>query len=486
MEIDQIAKENTLKQLSKTQALKEGAHSLFNNEAYDVIDSTLTVRENDELSLNCVVDSSRPSATIRFSTNSASSTSDLITSTASGSSAKSLHIVQPERAQLASLESLISQKTNIIQNSDRTYRSEFSARLRASANDHGKIITCKADNGFSNQKWENKKVLNILFKPVCKDPANFVYYIGINQTLNVECRVANANPTAVTYNWNVNDINGNIHKTKTLQSTIIEHPTELNPSMRPGLFPSMPGVVSFPQQASILSNSFMHQRQELPRILGGFIDDGFTSSFKFMPRNMNDFGKVVCTATNEIGSTECSYSIKLGGVPNPPTECSYNMKNTSAIISCLVGFHQGDPDIYCYLLRKSDNGVYKEHTRNRESCSFIVNDVDLKKLNEFWIYSSNKHGHNKDSGVHLTIGEVVKVPEKSGSKALWVTVIVVAVFVFLLLACCFSFKIRKGLSDGGIVIVLKTFCRIKIIITFKFQNNSILFQRCSRPFYQAS
>lgn len=84
------------------------------------------------------------------------------------------------------------------------------------------------------------------------------------------------------------------------------------------------------------------------------------------------------------------------------------MKNTSAIISCQVGFHQGDPDIYCYLLRKSDNGVYKEHTRNRESCSFIVNDVDLKKFNEFWIYSSNKHGHNKDNGVHLTIGEALK------------------------------------------------------------------------------
>lgn len=69
---------------------------------------------------------------------------------------------------------------------------------------------------------------------------------------------------------------------------------------------------------------------------------------------------------------------------------------------------KGDPDIYCYLLRKSDNGVYKEHTRNRESCSFIVNDVNVNKLNEFWIYSSNKHGHNKDTGVYLTIGQVPK------------------------------------------------------------------------------
>ena len=60
-------------------------------------------------------------------------------------------------------------------------------------------------------------------------------------------------------------------------------------------------------------------------------------------------------------------------------------------------------------MKKTDSGsAYKEHTRNRESCSFIVNDVNVNKLNEFWIYSSNKHGHNKDVGVYLTIGEMQK------------------------------------------------------------------------------
>ncbi len=87
-------------------------------------------------------------------------------------------------------------------------------------------------------------------------------------------------------------------------------------------------------------------------------------------------------------------------------DCTYSMKNTSAIIFCKLGFDQGDPDVYCYLMRKSDNGAYQEHTRSRDSCTFLVNDVDENKLNEFWIYSSNKFGHNHDSGVHLTIGEV--------------------------------------------------------------------------------
>ena len=183
-------------------------------------------------------------------------------------------------------------------------------------------------------------------------------------------------------------------------------------------------------ESPFYQKTFGQRKESLAKVPGGFINDGFTSRFNWKPANLNDFGRVICKAANEIGSTECSYEIKLGGksfvntcffffngfknifdskgVPNPPTECTHSLKNTSAIISCQVGFHQGDPDIYCYLLRKSDNGVYKEHTRNRESCSFIVNDLNLKKLNEFWIYSSNKHGHNKDVGVHLTIGESVK------------------------------------------------------------------------------
>lgn len=136
----------------------------------------------------------------------------------------------------------------------------------------------------------------------------------------------------------------------------------------------------------------------------------------------------------------------------------------------IVFYLKGDPDIYCYLLRKSDNGVYKEHTRNRESCSFIVNDVNMNKLNEFWIYSSNKHGHNKDSGVYLTIGQSSKrtlavlnvihlfiiyffrfvcvLAIQQGSTRNWMILGIIAVIViFILLICCFSFKLKKGISE---------------------------------------
>jgi len=233
----------------------------------------------------------------------------------------------------------------------------------------------------------------------------------------VECQIANANPSSITFNWDVKGINGEFPSTRSSiisDNSILPNSPGLGDVSSGSFFPGSNmgvgrGLGGMGSMGRGFSGSYNVQTLHYsPRILGGFSSDGLTSSFQFKPQGMDDFGNIVCTATNEIGSTECKYSIKLGGVPNPPTDCTHNMKNTSAIISCQVGFHQGDPDIYCYLLRKTENGVYKEHTRNRESCSFIVNDVDAKKYNEFWIYSSNKHGHNKDVGVHLTIGELPK------------------------------------------------------------------------------
>jgi hypothetical protein len=178
------------------------------------------------------------------------------------------------------------------------------------------------------------------------------------------------------------------------------------------------------------------------------------------------------------------------GIPNPPHDCTFTVKNSSAIIFCQVGYHQGDPDIYCYLLRKADNGVYMEHTRSRDACSFIINHVPDNKLNEFWIYSSNKFGHNKDSGVYLTIGQVKKgkifiaciliwyffiffiiiatVNEGSGSKTLILIGSICVGTFFLILTCCICFKMRKGLNEGSCIFFLLVFTtcfifRLKIL-----------------------
>ena len=43
------------------------------------------------------------------------------------------------------------------------------------------------------------------------------------------------------------------------------------------------------------------------------VSEGLNSRFKWKPSSIGDFGTVTCKATNEIGSTECTYELKLGG-----------------------------------------------------------------------------------------------------------------------------------------------------------------------------
>jgi len=58
---------------------------------------------------------------------------------------------------MASLESLISQKNNIVQNSDMIYRSEFNARLKANPSDHGKkkLARLKTASQIRNGRIKN-------------------------------------------------------------------------------------------------------------------------------------------------------------------------------------------------------------------------------------------------------------------------------------------------------------------------------------------
>ncbi|RNA23809.1 hypothetical protein BpHYR1_036191 [Brachionus plicatilis] len=356
------------------------------NQPTELIENLLTVREGNQFSLTCIVDSSKPAADIQFlikNKNTGALKNEILSL---NNNHFSSYLTLSPSTQAPKLSSLINEESNYSRNNDHTFKTVHLAHLKANREDNGKTFACVAENGFSNQKWEIKKTLNVLYAPVCKDPPNFVYYVGINQTVNVECRILNANPSRISYDWNLE----NIKKPSRYKQS--EHYDLVN------------------DNNFVLKRSYFATKPifNLKRDAISFQNDDFKSRFKWRPTDSTQFGKISCKATNDIATTQCNYEIKLGGVPNPPTDCAYTLKNSSAIISCIVGFHQGDPDIYCYLLKKSENEVYKEHTRNRESCSFIVNDVNLNKLNEFWIYSSNKYGHNKDLGFHLSIGQEAK------------------------------------------------------------------------------
>lgn len=330
--------------LSSADYLNKQQHQQNGNQI-ELVDSTLTVRENEEFLFNCVVDSSKPAAEIKFSV--LNLNDNLINlpeqmSPSFASSQQSSFSAQPL------LASLVSSNTNVVKNTDKTFKTVYAARLKANLNDHGKTIACTAENGFSNQKWENKKTLNVLFAPICYHKPNYVYFTGINQTLNVECKILNANPARVSYKWDLNGINGNINfqPNNLVKSSSIHINNNINElketNINNNIMPQAQGMLNMDQQSGWNPNlgASYYSSADYNKIYNTLETDSMTSKFQWKPTGLNDFGEIKCIATNEIGSTECTYELKLGGVPNPPTDCNYILKNTSAIISCQVGFHQ--------------------------------------------------------------------------------------------------------------------------------------------------
>ena len=132
--------------------------------------------------------------------------------------------------------------------------------------------------------------------------------------------------------------------------------------------------------------------------------NGFMSRISFTPRSERDFGEIACLASNGLDFGECKMKLQLGGPPNPPYDCYHKENNKTIIIECKPGFEQGDPEIYYYLLKKKSNGVLVEYARKRDSCSFLISNLILEEhLNDFFIYSSNKYGNNKETGAKITI-----------------------------------------------------------------------------------
>jgi hypothetical protein len=168
-----LMKPQSLLQDALNKKLLSDSHHQEHNDQYEIVESSLTVRENEEFFINCNVESSRPAADVTFTignylpvnasnNNHHLSSVYLISALNSGGgsgngAASSSSLITPL--------SIVSSFTNTIRNADQTFRTVQTTRIKANQEDHGKVIACKAENGFSSQKWENKKLLNVLCKP---------------------------------------------------------------------------------------------------------------------------------------------------------------------------------------------------------------------------------------------------------------------------------------------------------------------------------
>jgi hypothetical protein len=108
--------------------------------------------------------------------------------------------------------------------------------------------------------------------------------------------------------------------------------------------------------------------------------------------------------------------------------------------------------MYYYLMKKKPNGALVEYARKRDSCSFLISKSILEEyLNEFYIYSSNKYGHNKESAVKLVVENeeiLLKNANKNmidaDSKLMPIIIACVCGTVLVLsICCCLCIKCSK-------------------------------------------
>lgn len=184
--------------------------------------------------------------------------------------------------------------------------------------------------------------------------------------------------------------------------------------------------------------------------------NGFTSRIEFTPKSLNDFGVISCLASNGLENGECKMQLELGGPPNPPIDCFHKENNKTIIIECKPGFDQGDPEVYFYLLKKKTNGILVEYARKRDSCSFLISNLILEEhLNDFFIYSSNKYGNNKEQSTKLTIENkefllksLDQLQETSNHNNKRISLIAVSICAFLIVIIVLICTLVKCHNDG--------------------------------------
>ncbi|XP_036334118.1 hemicentin-1 [Rhagoletis pomonella] len=154
----------------------------------------------------------------------------------------------------------------------------------------GGIYTCIGSNREGDGE-SNPVHLDIRFSPICRPSQRFAYSSGRHEMVKIACEIE-ANPLEATYIWK---FNASIGETIDIPASLIA------------------------------------------------VDRG-RSIAHYTPMTENDYGTLLCWASNEIGdqSEPCVYTITPAGEPDPLVNCTLlNQTSTGFQIECIEGFDGG-------------------------------------------------------------------------------------------------------------------------------------------------
>ncbi|KAH8402332.1 hypothetical protein KR009_011424, partial [Drosophila setifemur] len=223
------------------------------------------------------------------------------------------------------------------------------------------IYTCVGSNREGDGE-SNPVQLDIRFAPVCRAVQRTSYSAGRQETVKVACEIE-ANPAEASYVWKFNASHG--------------------------------------ESIDILSSQVA-------------VDRG-RSIAHYTPMTENDYGTLLCWATNEIGdqSEPCVYTIVPAGEPDPLLNCTVlNQTSTGFQIECIEGFDGGLQQDFIMEVYANGTTRYPKISKSKRPYFEVSGLVPGMGYNVFLI-ANNKKGRS-----NATILQVytLKDPEKQTVK----------------------------------------------------------------------
>lgn len=125
--------------------------------------NTVSIKENDELVITCIVNSSKPAANLSIwilkrknGKNQFHDDENLKSNNNEVDSPNDDYFDVNDSKQLDIIDSYV------VNNKDLTLKTVSTSKLIISRNDNHRLISCVAENTNLNEKWESKRVLNVL------------------------------------------------------------------------------------------------------------------------------------------------------------------------------------------------------------------------------------------------------------------------------------------------------------------------------------
>ncbi|XP_076325621.1 neural cell adhesion molecule 2-like [Tachypleus tridentatus] len=255
----------------------------------------------------------------------------------------------------------------------------------------------------------NSIFLRVQYAPVCKPNQKLTYGVPQYNNVRVLCQVE-ADPPEVTFRWNFNN--------------------------------SLDKLEIFT-----------------------FENSGLSSMATFTPRNNQDFGSLLCWATNDVGTQRepCVYTVIPAGVPDPVTSCVvFNQTDHSFYVRCEPGYDGG---LQQHFVMEVHDMAYQRLRANMTATVSLFLARDLPASSSFLVvvYAVNSKGRSQTKVLTAKTShnpETQPHNDKSSWKPTFSPVLVVLISVTL------------GLIIISVVIVLVVKCRRRRGTTQKLEPTS--------------